>query len=289
MIRIEDGNIVINTVEENITAAFNAFVAKYPSISRTQFDGSKEYEIAYMMAQLDVMNGALVQSALETNLNSAALISEKFNLPNVLQSRFYDVMLENGFVAAQKTPPDAGYMKAAVSLTKADGTALDATVGSSDFYALVDLLGGKLLPSGILSDVDVLAPDVATASYLAGETEIPITWAWGTAPADQLAVFFNVTISATGTPPIGYGDIVRGVINEKWNKLNKIGGEITPQLYFPISSIAWAKSVKVEFSIKAKDYDITTITDWSATPQAVDYWVEHYFLATSKYIQITVS
>lgn len=289
MITIEDGNIVPNTVSDNITAAFNALKVQFSGISRTQFEGSKEYELAYMMAQLDASNALALQAALETNLNASKILAEQFNLSDCLQSRFQDVMEENGFIAAQKTPCDAGYMNVAISLTKVDGTDLDTTEGSEDFYNIVNLLGSKMLTNGILFANDAGVPDARESSYLSGNNSVPVKWTFGNLDADKEAIYFKVTIKALSTAPIGYGPAIRAIILENWNTYNRIGGEIVPQLYLPISSVEWAKSVDIQFSIQPQGTDITTITDWSGDVLSINYWDEYKLTASDSYMQVNLA
>lgn len=288
MITITDGNIVPNTVDDNLTAAFNALKEQFDGISRSQFDGSKEYEIAYMMAQLDASNAAQIASALETNLNTVTQLTEKFNLSDCLQSRFQDVFEEAGYIAAQKTPPDAGYVKCAVSLTKVDGSTVDTEEGSDDFVAIAELLGSKVLTNGILMANDSGVPDARTSTYATGNNDVDVAWTFGNEDADKQAIYFNVTIKALTTAPVGYGPAIRAIILENWETYNRIGGEIVPQLYLPISSVDWAKAITIEFSIQDQGTDITTITDWSSDTLEIDYWTEYLFTASDSYIQVNL-
>lgn len=288
MIAIEDGNIRILTVEENLDTAYAAFAEKYDNVSRSQFDGSKEYEVAYMLAQMDNTNAQAVAQALETTLNNAFLISEKFSLPDILQSRFKTVMREAGFIASQKNPADSGTMKVAISRTKVDGTTIDTDHGSQDYLDIVNLLGGVLLPSGIRSSMDALGPYPEWGIYTSGNTNIDLKWTWGATSDEQLAIYFRVTLRSKSTPPVGYESIIRGIMQENWQDLNEIGGEITPQLYLPISSVEWAKYVLIEHSLQAKDYDITTITDWSSSTRTINYYTDLFFSPTADYINIVL-
>lgn len=229
-----DGRTVILSVEQNIDLYYRTYTEEFGAISRTRWEGSKEYEIAYASAQRDTANAVIIDQGLTKALNGIADINEQIKRPAVLHSRVAERFAEEGYIATIRQADDTtkgivaicvDYERDVVHLDRVLTVGTDAVVSfgyvTTTYGSIDDLVFDGItintlsitsdysLPSKLLFSSFAQAPNHPTTidSYYVGHGLVTYTWV-GTAAVDgRYEIADNALadfIVANNTLPVGF-------------------------------------------------------------------------------------
>ena len=233
-----DGEAVILSVEQNLDLYYVAYTLEFGEISRTQWEGSKEYEIAYVDAQRDHQNAVLMQQALQETFNAIAEINEEIKRPAVLHSRVAERFEEEGYIATIRVADDTtkGIVAICVDYDPSDTSTDNATIIS-------ELIVNEMLPAGQwMIGSQSQAVVISNGQSVLAQWEIPT----------ENSVEFTITLTEDKNSPYPTDTVDDIVIKflANFEELNTLGNDITPATYYQIERDApWASQIVTEYSL----------------------------------------
>ena len=239
MILFIDGRIIVTTVKQNIDLYYQTYLLEFDDISRTQWEGSQEYEIAYANAQRDHQNAVIFQQTLARFGDSIANINNEIKRPAVLHSRVSERFAEAGFIGTIRQADDItkGVVAIAVDYTSDSGGVLDTQIA--------ELIAFEMLPAG-QHMVGAISKSVALSNGQA----ITVQWA----EPVQHDVVFNITLTVdpTSQHPVDNVDTIVARFLENFNEQNRLGNNITPASYYQIAVDApWSSEIVTTYELDA--------------------------------------
>ena len=253
MLLFVDGQIVILTVEQNIDLYFQAYLAEFGEISRTRWEGSKEYEIAYASAQRDTQNAVIFQQGLQLVFDSISEINESIKRPAVLHSRVAERFAEElnavtglGYIATIRV--------ADVNNKGIVAICVDYTPATTENTQIANLIVNEMLPAG-----QFMEGDITEAVVISNGQSVLAQWK---AP-DTHDIDFKITLTVDKNSafPIDTAEVIAENFLANFAAQNPLGMDITPATYYQISTDApWASNIETTYEIDASGGDIWTIT-----------------------------
>ena len=238
MILFIDGQMLITTVEQNITGYFNAYTIEFGAISRAQWEGSKEYEIAYSTAQRDFSNDTVFQQTLQKVLDSIVELNQEISRPAVLHSRVSERFLESGYIATIRQATDlatAGIVAICV----------DTVASPEDDLAISELIAFEMLPAG----QHMIGSQTANVTISNGQ-DLAVKWELPTQHA--LAFKIELTVNSNSQYPVDDVDTIVARFLENFAEQNALGNDITPETYYQIATDApWSSKIVTSYSLDA--------------------------------------
>ena len=252
MLLFIDGEIVILSVEQNIELYFQAYLAEFGEISRTRWNGSKEYEIAYANAQRDNQNGVIAQQGLQLVFDSISEINESISRPAVLHSRVAERFLEEinavtgqGYIATIRVAELA--TKGIVAIC------VDYTPAAEQNTQIANLIVAEILPAG-----QFMEGDISEAVVISNGQSVLAQWK---APVTRNIDFkITLTIDRNSPYPIDTAEDIAAKFLANFNAQNPLGQDITPATYYTLADAPWAAEIATTYEIDATGGYIGTIT-----------------------------
>ena len=253
MLLFIDGSIVILTVEQNIDLYYQAYLAEFGEISRTRWNLSQEYEIAYANAQRDNANAVIIQQGLQLVFDSISEINESIKRPAVLHSRVAERFLEE-----INAVTGAGYIatiRVADISTKGNvAICVDYTPAAEQNTQIANLIVNEMLPAG-----QFLEGDISEAVVISNGQSVLAQWK---APVTHSIDFkITITIDKNSAYPVDTAEVVAERFLSNFAAQNPLGQDITPKTYYQIATDApYASDIETVYDIDTSGTYIGTIT-----------------------------
>ena len=253
MLLFIDGEIVILSVEQNIDLYYQAYIAEFGAVSRTRFNLSYEYEIAYANAQRDYQNAIIIQQGLQIVFDSISEINEEIKRPAVLYSRVAERF-------ADETNPTTGQGYIA-SIRIADisnkgivAICVDYVPDAEQNTFIANLIVAEMLPAG-----QFMEGDISEAVVISNGQSVLAQWK---APAVHDIDFkIDLKINKNSQFPTDTPEEIAIKFLVNFNEQNKLGNDITPDTYYQIALDApYASQITTTYDIDAGGTYIGTVT-----------------------------
>jgi hypothetical protein len=248
-----DGQIVILTVEQNIDLYYQTYVAEFGEISRTRWEGSKEYEIAYANAERDFQNAVIIEQGLQIVFDSISEINEEIKRPAVLYSRVPERFAEE-IDPVTDLPYIASIRIADISNKGIVAICVDYTPEPTQNTFIANLLVNECLPAG-----QCMEGDISEAVVISNGQSVLAQWK---APVLQTNDFkITITLDKNSPFPVDTADDVAAKFLANFNAQNQLGNDITPATYYQIALDApYAADIATTYDIDTSGVYIGTVT-----------------------------
>ena len=237
MILFEDGIITVKTVEQNLRDYFNDYVKEFGDISYTQWEGSQEYEVAYVDAQRDYQNAIIVANALNGVMNAIPELNKRIRRPAVLESRVPERFAEDGVKASIRQADETNEGIVAICVDYERSTELDQQIAA--------LIVAEMLPAGQHMEGDISLPVVISNGQVLDPR-------WKLPKNNEVSWKLEITIDKSSPYPVDPVDVIQSKFLENVNSMSGLGRNLTPAAYFQISRDApYAASIVVTYDMGA--------------------------------------
>ncbi len=265
MILFIDGVIVISTVEQNIELYYQAYIKEFGAISRTRWEGSKEYEIAYANAQRDFENALVFEQTLEKVFNSIDEINQQIKRPAVLHSRVAERFLEDGYIAQIRRADLA--TKGIVAIC------VDYTPDPEQNLFIGELIVDEMLPAGQHMEGTIIQNVVLSNGQSVAAT-------WKDPVQNDVDWKIELTVDQNSQYPVDTVDIIVERFLANFAAQNGLGNNITPEAYYQIARDApWASKI-------VSTYDLNTSGIYVPDVYTANY--DDKFNATLVNVNVTI-
>lgn len=272
MILFIQGQIIPLTVEQVIDLYYQAYVNEFGEISRSRWEGSKEYEIAYANAQRDVANGVIVQQALQGVFDEITEINEEIKRPAVLHSRVAERFLE----VSETFAPEGYIATARVADINTKGIVaicVDYTPDETQNAFIAQLIVNEMLPAGQHMEGDISVPVVISN----GQT---VTATWKAPVQNDVDFKIELTIDRNSPYPQDPVDVIVERFLANFASQNALGQDIVPDSYYQIERDApWASKI-------VTTYDLNSSSTYTGDIYQANY--DDKFNATLDPVNVTI-
>ena len=226
-----------------ISRYYKAFTDEYGTVTESRFTGSREYEVFYSSAQVDMQ----YQAILSETFNKVALwmqdVNFKINAPSTVNSAIRKKFLDAfGFNIGIKPMIEVDRGLAHIAIDYTPTTALNNQIAK--------LLESECIAAGIVTVGDIIVP------VSVGGQSFDYKWV----KAIEKAVKFKVTItvSRSATNYLESESEIRERFLANYASLYEIGFDIEPESYYEINRDAkYASDILTQFSL---DDGVTWLT-----------------------------
>ena len=248
-----DGEVVILTVEQNIDLYYQAYLAEFGEISRTRWNLSKEYEIAYANAQRDNQNAVIMQQGLQLTLDSISEINESIKRPAVLHSRVAERFAEE--INAVTGEPYVATIRVADLATKGIvAICVDYTPAATENTQIANLIVNEMLPAGqFMEGTESESVVISNGQSVLAQWKPPVN--------HDIDFKITLTVDANSSHPVDTAEVIAERFLENFNAQNPMGQDITPDTYYQIVRDApWASEIVTTYDIDTSGTYVGTIT-----------------------------
>lgn len=227
-----------------INRYFEAFNAEFGAVSEVRFKASREYELFYSSAQIDMQYQAIF-SELFTQISTWMIdVNYKINSPSTTNTAIQ-----------QKFKSKLGYDVGIKPMIEADAgkihIAIDYVPAASTNNIIAEFMAKECVAGGIVSQGDIIVP------VSIGGQQFPYKWV--VAVAKDVTFKLTITVSRTSAEYLeSEADIAKRFI-DNFNMLYKIGYDIEPESYYEINRDAkYASDIKCEYSLDGGNVWVVT-------------------------------
>lgn len=267
-----DGEVVILTVEQNIELYFQAYLKEFGEISRTRWNLSKEYEIAYSNAQRDNQNAMIIEQGLQLVFDSISEINESIKRPAVLHSRVAERFLEEintmtgeGYTATIRVADLAN--KGIVAIC------VDYDPAAEQNTQIAELIVDEMLPAG-----QFIEGDISESVALTNGQAVLAQWK---VPVEHTIDFkITLTVDRNSGFAIDTAEDIAEKFLANFAAQNPLGQDVTPATYYTLVDAPWAAQIETTYDIDTSGTYIGTITESN--------FDDKYFPATLDPVNVTI-
>lgn len=241
-----DGEIIILSVEQVLELYYQEYVSEFGSISRSQFEGSQEYEISYANAQRDHKNAVIIYQGLQVTFNAITEQNQQIKRPAVLHSRVSERFLEAGYIASIRLADLATRGIVAICV--------DYTPDAEQNAIIADLIVNEMLPAGQHMEGDI-------NYHVTISNGQPITASWKAPVRNDIDFKIVLTVDRNSEYAKDTVDEIIERFLSNFAAQNQLGNDITPEAYYQISRDApWASNIETTYELNGAGGFIDTIT-----------------------------
>lgn len=256
------------SVTDAMASYYQFHVAEWDQEGLTldRFEGSKEYELYYTAAQVDVQQQAFYAQTFEKLKNYITVKNQKIVRPTPINDRIIDhFQSKYGFITSVRQPTidTRGILAICIDYTRS--TELDNAIAND--IKTYCLLGG----------IHTFG-DITANTALSNGQSFPMSW---TRPTER-TVDFKYTIIRSRNSEFAELPIIdiRKMILDNFAERNSQGLDVEPQKYLTLADLPWASSISGERKLDGE-------MDFSATVYQAPY--NEKFIATVDINNITVT
>ncbi len=249
MILFNDGRTSIKSVIALMQDYYLAFCEQYGEISYSKWQGSSEYELAYISAQRDHQNAIIFNESLSRALNSIQIINSEISRPSCLISRIVDTFKTELLLSASVRPMtlETGGTLAICVDTKAIEDENEGILPLETARAIGLLIKDRILTGGIWMDGDQ-SFDFAMSN---GQS---VKIKWYSARDNVLPCKLAITRSRNSNAPILPVPEIIKIFQSNFSRRWRLGCDFTPGAYIELSDLPFAGSVNLSFSTDGTNY-----------------------------------
>lgn len=259
-----------DTVESNISGYYSAFKSNgYPNLSYSQFAETREFENAYMCAQVDSSISAAFGEIMERVSvfirDTNEKISNPTTTPNSIIKGIYD---EFGYRSSIKemTEAEAGKVHLAIDYTST--AAEDFLIGR--FLEKTAIVASAYM-IGDIEQIIVLSEGGIETYRWTENKDIDITWR------------ITITISRNSTAAIDPPEAVKTKFLKNFSGFYWLGMDIEPERYFEINRDApYASNIRTEWSLDGQTWSDSIIVSEYNSKYIPELVTENITFITSK-------
>ncbi|MDG3034164.1 hypothetical protein P7245_22315 [Vibrio parahaemolyticus] len=254
-----DGGWTVNDVQTQLTAYYEGFKLNgYPDLSYSDFEDSREYEVAYMSAQIDASIDTVFAEIFSRLSNFIRDTNDKIlnptTTPNSIQNGIYETF---------------GYRCSVKPMIEADAGKIHIAIDHGDISANPDLkfqIGSYLEKNSVVGssycvgDIEQLIPLSSGGSETyrwTANVDTPITWK------------ITITRSRISVAVVDSPEAVQEKFLANWDEFYWIGQDVEPERYLEIvRDCPYASNVLSEYSLD----DGST---WQSAPILSEYNIKY--------------
>ncbi|CAH9011920.1 putative coil containing protein [Vibrio phage 236O40-1] len=238
---IDSISVVLNYYFETHKEAWQT-----PDLTFERFKGSKEYELYYTAAQVDLFNQGYFAQTFEKLKDYIKVKNLKIKRPVCINDRIIERFAEPdfGLVCAVRAPTAGTAGILAIALDYTQSTELDARIAK--------VILNECAAGGVVTD-----GPISTTSSINNGQSFPVKWSNST--KKDVALKYTIVRSRNSLySELSKGDI-RDAILKNWADRMSMGLDVEPQRYLTLKDLPWASGITGERKVDGVDSNFTAL------------------------------
>lgn len=215
---------------------FNAFKNEYePNLTEVRFKGSREYELFYSSAQVDMQIQTIFADSMEKVSDWILSINLKIQQPSTVPTAIVKAIKDNfGFNASVKPMIEADAGKLHIAIDYTPTTNLNTQIAQ--------VLATQAVAGGIVTIGDISVPVSVGGQQF--------DYKWTAATEANIKFKLTITVSRSAATYIESEANIKERFLKNFNDLYQLGYDIEPESYFEIVRDAqYASNILCEYSL----------------------------------------
>lgn len=237
---------LIDPISDVLNYYFEAHKEKWsiPDLTFERFEGSKEYELYYTAAQVDLYNQGYFAQTFEKLKDYIKVKNLKIKRPVCINDRIVERFSEPdfGLVCSVRAPTVSTAGVLAIALDYTQSSALDAKIAK--------VILNECAAGGIATD-----GPITLSSTINNGQSFPVKWS--NSVKKDVALKYTIVRSRNSL----YAELSKADIRtetlKNWEERMSMGLDIEPQRYLTLEDLPWASGVTGERKIDGVDSDFT--------------------------------